>query len=158
MVEAFSKNSPFDILAQLRDEESEMDSGKVKQKFLDIRSVYHQDGVIFANISHWNGEELPWRMKGSIDSQGLLHGPCSFALEVQHYNSTGTHDFLNWSLKLFTGSFHHGKLNGLGIFVTWDGANVFAKFKNGELHGPAFGFGRIPVFDIQVSYLLMIFA
>ena len=105
--------------------------------------------MMYANISHWGGDFIPWRFwLGSLDSKGLLHGTCTFVLPVDYYNKTGMHGFLDWSIKLFSGTFDHGKLNGAVLIVTWDTANIFATFKDGELHGPAFGFGKIPVFDI----------
>ena len=139
---------PYKALTYMKPEESEVDLSKVKQKFLDVKTIYERNGMIYANISHWGGDDIPWKFMGSLDSQGLLHSTCTFVLPVDYYNSTGTHNFLDWSIKLFSGTFDHGKLNGAVLIVTWDAANIFAMFKDGELHGPAFGFGRIPVFDI----------
>ena len=141
---------PYKALTFLKPEESEMDHFKVKQKFMDNITIYEKEGVFYANISHWGGNIIPWEFMGSLDYKGLFHGTCTFVLPVDYHNSTGTHNFLDWSIKLFSGTFDHGKLNGVGLIVTWDGANIFATFKDGELHGPAFAFGRIPVFDIAV--------
>ena len=35
--------------------------------------------------------------------------------------------------------------------ITWSGAVIFATFKDGELHGPAFAFNRITIYDIAVK-------
>ena len=152
--EAYMKASPSEVLTYLKPEESKMDPKRVKQSFMDVKSIYEENGIFYANISLWNGDVLPWQGHVfSLDLQGHLHGTCTFVLPSEHYNSTGTHDFLNWSIKLFSGNFIHGKLNGIVILVTWNAANIYATFKDGELHGPTFAYGRIPVFDIEVLIL-----
>ena len=149
--EAFMKSSSSEVLTYLKPEESKMNPNRVKQAFMKVTSIYEQNGQFHANISHWNGDVLPWQAHVfSLDLQGQLHGSCTFVLPVEHYNSTGTHAFLNWSIKLFSGNFIHGKLNGIVILVTWNSAIIHATFKDGELHGPAFAYGRIPVLDIEV--------
>ena len=149
--EAYMRTSSRKVLTYLKPEESKMDPNKVKQRFMDVKAIYHENGQFYANISHWNGDVLPWQAHVfSLDPQGLLHGTCTFVLPVEHYNSTGVHEFLDWSIKMFSGNFIHGKLNGVVLLVTWNAADIFATFKDGELHGPAFAFGRIPVFDIGV--------
>ena len=145
------KKSPVRILSQISFNESKIDLSRVKQNFMSAGSLYMKDQLLFVNISHWNGDEIPWNFQGSVNSHGLFHGVCKFTLPSEYYNTTGTHNFLNWSINYFAGNFENGKLEGVGLFVTWDGANVLATFNNGEMHGPALGFGRIPIFDIQVQ-------
>ena len=146
----YYNNSPYDVLSFLKPEESELNKSKVKQKFMDVRSIYEENGIIIANISHWGGPFLPWQFLGSLDHQGLFQGMCTFILPVHYYNTTGTHKFLDWSIKFFSGTFDHGSLNGVVLILTWNAAKIFATFKDSELHGPAVGFGRIPIFDIDV--------
>ena len=148
---SYKKLEPYEVLSSLKPEESDVDHFKVKQKFLIIDSIYGQStGTLFAKISHWGGASIPWKFWGSLDGKGLLHGSCTFELPQDFYNKTGTHEFLDWSISFFSGNFHHGKLNGVVTLKTWNGGNIFATFKDGEMHGPAFGFGRIPIFDLAV--------
>ena len=41
--------------------------------------------------------------------------------------------------------------SSIGTMITWSGAVIFATFKDGELHGPAFAFNRITIYDIAVK-------
>ena len=148
---SFKKLDPHEVLSSLKPEESDVEHSKVKQKFLKIESIYGQSGTLFANISHWGGASIPWKFMGSLDEKGRLHGSCTFELQQEFYNNTGTHDFLDWSISYFSGNFHNGKLNGFGFLATWNGANIFANFKDGELHGSAFGYGRILIFNMAVG-------
>ena len=126
-----------------------------QQKFISSNNItiFTSKNVFYANMSHWNGKNLPWRvLEIHLDSNGKLHGKCAFMLELKYWNTTGTHNFLNWSLKYFSGEFFHGKLQGMALLITWNGANIFATFQNGELHGPVFAFGTIPIYDMAVSF------
>ena len=150
---SFKTLDPYDVLTSLKPEETDVQHSKVRQRFLKIESIYGKSGTVFANISHWGGSSIPWIFLGSLDENGLLHGSCSFELPEDYYNNTGTHEFLDWSINYFSGNFQHGKLNGVGFLTTWNGANIFANFKEGELHGPTFSFGRILIFDLEVHSL-----
>ena len=145
----------YEVLDLVKPEESQMEENKVKQNFLgnDVR-ISTSKYSIYVNFSHWNGESVPWRaQKISLDSTGYLHGICSFSLEKKFRNNTGTHDFLNWSIKYFHGKFVHGKLQGMAYLETLHGY-IFVTFKDNELHGPAFSFGRYPIYDMAVSIIL----
>ena len=130
---------------------SPLDPTKVKQKFLTNVKIYSKNNEIYANMSHWQGNTLPWKAhRISLDNNELLHGTCSFSLLVNWRNKTGTHEFLKWSLKYFSGRFEHGKLQGIASLITWNGAYIIAMFKDGELHGPAIAMGVVPIYDLGV--------
>ena len=133
---------------------SPLDPSKVKQNFLTNVKVYSENSQIYANMSHWNGNILPWKANViSLDENRQLHGTCSFSLLVDHYNKTGTQNFLNWSLRYFSGRFEHGKLQGLASLLTWNGAIIMAMFKDGVLHGPTIAIGKIPIYDLGVRII-----
>ena len=133
---------------------SPINLSKVKQKFLTNVKVYSENAQIYANMSHWNGNILPWKTNViSLDENRQLHGTCSFSLLVDHYNKTGTQDFLKWSLRYFSGRFEHGKLQGLASLLTWNGAVIMAMFKDGVLHGPTIAIGKIPIYDLGVRII-----
>ena len=48
--------------------------------------------------------------------------------------------------------FHHGLLNGIVGFITWQQQFVFATFKNGIMHGPTIVYGIVPILNPTVSY------
>ena len=148
-----SKSNGFEVLDLVKPEETKMEENKVQQNFLgnDVK-IFTSNHLIYVNFSHWNGEIVPWiGQKMSLDTNGQLHGICTFSLERKYMNNTGKHNFLNWSLKYFHGKFVHGKLQGMVQLETWHGAIIFATFKDNELHGPAFSFGIYPIYDMAVS-------
>ena len=82
------------------------------------------------------------------------HGFCIFNLPIKYFNATGKHHFLNWSLKSITGNFVHGKIEGIGKLLTWQGQTIWATFKDGILHGPAYQYGIVPILDsMDVSFI-----
>ena len=109
-------NNGYRILRYVNPEDSEIDHSKVKEKFMTLKGLYNShENKIFANISHWNGKFLLWEaIQISVNTNGQLHGLCSFQLSISDYNKPGTHPFLNWSLKHFSGIFVNGKIQGLG--------------------------------------------
>ena len=145
----------YEVLDLVKPEESHMEENKVQQNFLgnDVK-IYTSKYSIYVNFSHWNGESVPWIAKKiSFDSNGHLHGICTFSIEKKFMKNTGTHNFLNWSIKYFHGKFVHGKLQGMAYLETLHGY-LFVTFKDNELHGPAFSFGRYPIYDMAVSIIL----
>ena len=147
----------YEVLNLVKPEPSStLELDLVQQKFISSSiTIFISKNIFYANMSHWNGKSLPWRaLEIHLDTNGNLHGKCSFLLEMNNWNTTGRHTLLNWSLKYFSGEFFHGKLHGLALLITWDGANIFATFQNGELHGPVFAFGTIPIYDMAVSVFL----
>ena len=142
----------------IKPELSPLNPLKVKQNFLTNVKVYSKSNGIYANMSHWQGNILPWKANEiSLDKNGLFHGSCSFTLLPDLFNQTGTHEFLKWSLKYFAGRFEHGKLEGLASLITWNGAFILAMFKDGELHGPAIAIGGVPIYDLGVIIYIIIF-
>ena len=84
------------------------------------------------------------------------HGFCIFYLPIKYFNATGKHHFLNWSLKSITGNFEHGKIEGIGKLLTWQGQTIWATFKDGILHGPAYQYGIVPILDsMDVSFIYL---
>ena len=152
-----SNSNGYEVLDLVKPEETRMEENKVHQKFIgnDVK-IFTSNYLIYANFSHWNGEIVPWiGEKISFDTNGHLHGICTFSLERKYMNNTGKHNFLNWSLKHFHGKFVHGKLQGMARLDTWLDTIIFATFKDNELHGPAFAVGRFPIYDMTVSIFLM---
>ena len=82
-----------------------------------------------------------------------IHGSAVLNLPTDHFNDTGRHEFLNWSLKSISGTFNHGIINGIACLITWQGQKIWATFKDGILHGPAFQYGVVPIL-MDVSKLL----
>ena len=131
-----------------------MNISKVKQNFLIVEKIeMHSDNSkIYAYLAHWKGKLVPWETKMiSFDLNSNLHGVCAFELPEDKLNTTGRHDFLNWSLTYFSGYFNHGRLQGLVLMKTLKGSTVYAMFKDGELHGPAYAAGSIPIYDYEVG-------
>ena len=62
---------------------------------------------------------------------------------------------MNWSLKHFSGRFVNGKIQGLGVLETAQNSVLFVTFKDGELHGPAYGYRQSPIYadDYQACLL-----
>ena len=147
-------NNAFEVLSYVKPEESSMDIKKVKKSFLSNVTIFMEDEKIYVNMSHWQGPILKWVPESfSMDTDGLIHGVCNFDLtRAEDMNKTGSPDFIDWRIKFFSGRFVHGKLQGMVLMMTWDGAIIFSTFKDGELHGPAFALGRIPIYDIGVSF------
>ena len=103
----YTINNGYEILRYIYPEDSEIDFLKVKEKFMILKEIYvsQSQNKILAKISHWNGKFLPWEaLQISFNTNGQLHGICSFQLSIPYYNKPGTHPFLNWSLKYFSGS------------------------------------------------------
>ena len=147
-------NDMIHMLSFLKPETSNLQAEKVKKKFISQVIIFTENNQILANMSHWEGKIATWKpYQISLDPNGKLHGVCGFDLLPEIYNKTGTHDFFHWSLKHFSGRFVHGKLEGFVSFLTWQGTVMLATFKNGELHGPAIGLGRVVVYDIWVRNL-----
>ena len=147
-------NNGYRVLRYVNPEDSEIDHLKVKDKFMTLKGIYNShENKIFAKISHWNGKFLLWEaLQISVNTNGQLHGICSFQLSIPDYNKPGTHPFLNWSLKYFSGRFVNGNLQGVGVLETAQNSVLFVTFKDGELHGPAYGHGQSPIYadDYQV--------
>ena len=150
-------NRAFEVLSYVKPETSTLDIKKVKNSFLSNVTIFIENEKIYANMSHWQGPILKWVPEMfSMDKDGLIHGVCNFDLtRADDMNKTGSPDFIDWKIKFFSGRFVHGKLQGLVVMMTWDGAIIFSTFKDGELHGPAFALGRIPIYDIGVSFYLL---
>ena len=147
-------NRIFEILKYVSPELSPLEPEKVNQNFMSNVTLITKGDKIYAQISHFGGPKLPWFGKQiSFDTAGQLHGFCSFQLVQSFYNNTGTHNFLDWSLKYFGGRFVHGKLQGLVLLKTWRGVFIYAYFKDGELHGPAYALGQKFIYDYEVTNL-----
>ena len=139
------------ILKSMPQANEPLDSSKIKIPFMNVKNIEFNNNLIRVNMSHWNGETLPWiPKKFGFDLKGRLHGPCSLELEPDFYNRTGTNKFAGWSLKAFSGVFKNGKLEDIVEMTTWQGNFILAVFENGELHGPAISYGRSPMYDIWV--------
>ena len=114
------------------------------------------DNGIQINMSIWNGPITTWDIEAlTIDENLQPHGACNLFTSnfgLEHMNKTGKHDFLNWSIKTISGRFHHGLLNGIVGFITWQQQFVFATFKNGIMHGPTIVYGIVPILNPTVSY------
>ena len=143
-------------LFQMKNETSQIEPEKVRQPFISglkiesliIDSIY----TIVAKMSIWNGPEHYWNVGHlSIDEKQQPHGHCVFNLPKEHLNDTGKHEFLNWSIKSISGKFNHGKLNGIANLITWQGQKIWATFKEGILHGPAFQYGVTAILDMPVG-------
>ena len=121
-----------------------------------------------ANISIWNGPILGWQAESiTMDTDGELHGECTFVLNPELYNQTienalrrvysmnqtGIHEFLGWSPIEISGVFYHGQLNGVVSILTWKKQVIFFTFKHGVLHGPCYGQGIVPIYNMEVSLL-----
>ena len=147
------QNLGFQMLFHLKPDTSPMDPTKVKQKFLSDMTYFSEGPNIHVNMSVWEGPISTWKMQmgGSFDTQDQLHGICHFVLISKFINETGKHDFLDWSLEHFSGNFVHGKLQGIALLVTWRGVQMFATFKDGELHGPVSALGRKFLYDVEVK-------
>ena len=144
----------FEVLKYMPPETSPLEQEKVKQTFMsNVTFETNWDGS-YAQISHFGGKVVPWFGKQvSFDNDGQLHGFCSFELVRAYFNTTGQHNFLDWSPKYFTGEFVHGKLQGLVYLKTWRGVSIYASFKDGELHGPAFALGQKFIYNHEVKIL-----
>ena len=144
----------YEVLKYFTPETLPLEPEKVKQTFMtNVTFTTNWDGI-YAQISHFGGNSVPWLGKQvSFDTNGQLHGFCSFELVRSFYNTTGKHDFLDWSPKYFTGEFVHGKLQGLVYLKTWRGVSIYASFKDGELHGPAFALGQKFIYNHEVKFL-----
>ena len=86
-------NNGYKILRYVNPEDSEIDHLKVKDKFMTLKEIYNShENKIFAKISHWNGKFLLWEaLQISVNTNGQLHGICSFQLSILYYNKPGTH-------------------------------------------------------------------
>ena len=104
----------FINLFSTKPENSRIEPEKIRQDFITDLTI---DGTKSpqAHMSIWNGPIHPWNADYlTIDENMKPHGECVFNLVFEHYNSTGRHEFLNWSLKTISGKFIHGKLDGIG--------------------------------------------
>ena len=147
-----NSNRMFEVLGHFPQEISPLEPGKIKQNFISNITFFVNYNKIYAEISHFGGKTANWIGKQvSFDTDGQLHGFCSFELVHAFYNKTGTHDFLDWSLKYFGGKFVHGKLQGLVLLKTWRGVFIYATFKDGELHGPAYALGQKFIYNEEVN-------
>ena len=143
----------FKTLYHMKPDISPIDPTKVKQKFLSSDMTYFSDGPnIHVNMSVWEGPISTWKVTmDGFDTQDKLHGFCQFNLLNNFVNHTGKHDFLEWSLEHISGNFVHGKLQGIGYLVTWRGVQIFATFKDGEMHGPVSALGKKFLYDVEVK-------
>lgn len=145
-------NRIFEVISYLKPVTEPMNPAKVKLPFMSNATVGIRNNQIYLFASHFNGKTLPWiATEISFDTEGMLHGYCSFQLERAYFNQTGTHDFLNWSMKSFSGRFLHGKLEGLVLIQTWRGVILFVEFKDGQMHGRAHAIGQKFIFDAEVK-------
>jgi len=101
-------------------------------------------------MSLWNGPIHNWLIECKEIDENMMfepHGQCSFNLPIQHFNDTGRHDFLDWSLKSIIGRFFNGKIDGEAKLITWQGQIIWVTFKDGILHGPAYQTGLVLTLD-----------
>ena len=132
-----------------------MNDPNMEQLIKVIQDLIQQNSF-FANLSVFEGPILTWRIgKISFDKNGKLHGVCGFQIIPEHINKTGMPDFFHWSIKFFSGRFHHGQLEGLVLWTTWQGTLMYANVRNGVLHGPAIATLRQPIYDVWVSHSSM---
>ena len=102
-------------LFSMKSETSEIEPEKVRQTFITNLTIDGSGKRTKANMSIWNGPIHPWNVDYlTIDENMKPHGYCVFNLPIEYFNSTGRHEFLNWSLKTISGKFIHGKLDGIG--------------------------------------------
>ena len=142
----------FQKLYHLKPEITPMDPTKVNQKFLSDMTYFSEGSNIHVNMSVWEGPISTWKASiDGFDTQDQLHGFCQFNLLSNFINETGKHDFLEWSLEHISGNFVHGKLQGIGYLITWRGVQIFATFKDGELHGPVSAIGKKFLYDVEVK-------
>merc|ERR1711963_649521 len=109
-----------------------------------------ESGIINVNFSLWNGPVQTWNTQIlSIDDDFNLHGFVILTLAPKMFNTTGKHEFLDWSLKAIAGNFVHGKLEGIVTVSTWRGQHGAFTFQNGVMHGPAILYGAVAILDIE---------
>ena len=145
----------FTNLFYMAPETSQIEPEKVRQTFIS-NLVVDSATRPTVNMSIWNGPIHAWNADYiTIDENMNIHGPAVLNLPTDHFNDTGRHKFLNWSLKSISGTFNHGVINGIVCLITWQGQTIWATFKDGILHGPAFQYGVVPIL-MDVSKLLCI--
>jgi len=147
----------FTNLFHMAPENSQIEPEKVRQTFIS-NLVVDSAKRPTVNMSIWNGPIHTWNADYiTIDENMKLHGPAILNLPIDHFNDTGRHEFLNWSLKSISGTFNHGILNGIACLIAWQGQKIWATFKDGILHGPAFQYGVVPIlmdgrgFDVTIG-------
>ena len=144
-------------LFQLRPDNSPVENEQACSLFISSLKLYLDVRTIKANISIWNGPIHDWQADTiTIDTKGQLHGACVFQLNPEFYNQTGEHEVLHWSPKVFFGKFHHGSLDGVVLIVTWKGEFIYASFKDGVMHGPAYSAGVVNIYSMEVSYVFVL--
>ncbi len=89
-------------------------------------------------------------VNGSMDHLGRPQGVCSFLVQEETYHLIPRHPMLKWEPALINGWFEGGKLQGPVRFGTVANNVVWATFKDGILHGPAYGWGITPILDAEV--------
>ena len=146
-------NSGMYNIFQLRPDNSPVENEHVHSLFISSLKLYPDITMyIKANISIWNGPIHDWQADViTIDTKGQPHGGCNFQLNPEFYNQTGKHEVLHWSPKAFIGKFHHGKLDGVVFILTWKGEYIYASFKEGVMHGPAYSAGLVNLYSMEVS-------
>ena len=147
----------FTNLFYMAPETSQIEPEKVRQTFISNLVVDSSNRPI-VNMSIWNGPIHTWNADYlTIDENMKIHGSAVLNLPTDHFNDTGRHEFLNWSLKSISGTFNHGIINGIACLITWQGQKIWATFKDGILHGPAFQYGVVPILmDVSKLFCIVI--
>ena len=134
-------NAAYRNLLHIRPEKSPLDS-QFSFPFLSISEMI-SDQFVWVKMSVWKGPIQSWRVNTmSIDTDGQLHG--SVTLEVFEGKS-GSIPGLDWSPKIIMGTFVHGKLNGIVMFMTYRNQAVFATIKDNVFHGPCYVMGNTAI-------------
>ena len=137
---------------KLRPDNSPVEKEQVQSLFISSLKLYPGHTHIKANISIWNGPIHDWQADViTIDTKGQPHGACAFQLNPEFYNQTGEQEVLHWSPRVFVGTFHHGLLDGVVFILTWKGEFIYATFKEGVMHGPAYSMGLVNLYSMEVS-------
>ncbi len=139
-------------LLRIKKDSEPVDHLKVRQPFIANLTLLEGavEGIAPLNMSIWNGPVTTWDAHQiKLNHNMELHGTHDLRIRTEFLNNTGFHEFLDWSPRQIIGTFVNGKLQGLGVIVTWRGQHLVTFFEEGVLHGPGLLTGQVPVMDME---------
>ena len=144
------QNLPFLNIFHVKPEISPLEPEKVKLPFLSKIEIISEKHL-WVKMSIWNGPIQVWKVNMmSIDENGDLHG--AFAVELpneEDHGKSGSIPNLDWSPKIISGNFVHGKLNGIVMILTYKLQAIFAMTQDNVFHGPCYVMGLASILEME---------
>ena len=143
-------NFGYHVLLSIEPETDDVDPVIARDHPFISNMTLVDPGKLIFNMSLFGRKpQISYRVQnGSLDTKGLLHGMVQLLALEEQMPLMPEHPLLHWAPALLYGRFIHGVLQGFVIFATPMNGVIWAKFQDGVMHGPVYGYGVHQIYDI----------